>query len=66
MYARARFLTILYMFLLPFISVNKKISLNIWSFQIFLVTLQPQNGKVLYGMLPRNPPGLDRSKGTWL
>ncbi len=23
-------------------------------------------GKVLYGMLPRNPPGFDRSKGTWL
>lgn len=25
-----------------------------------------KHGKVLYGMLPRNPPGLDRSKGTWL
>ena len=25
-----------------------------------------KHGKVLYGMLPRNPLGLDRSKGTWL
>ena len=25
-----------------------------------------KNGKVPYGMLPWNPPGLDRSKGTWL
>ena len=27
-------------------------------------TFAPEYGKVLYGMLPRNPPGLDRSKGT--
>ena len=24
------------------------------------------NGKVLYGQLPSNPLGLDRSKGSWL
>ena len=23
-------------------------------------------GEVLYGQLPSNPPGLDRSKGSWL
>ena len=23
-------------------------------------------GKVLYGQLPSNPPGPDRSKGSWL
>ena len=25
-----------------------------------------KNGKVLYGMLPSNPPGPDSSKGSWL
>ena len=25
-----------------------------------------QNGQVLHDQLPRNPPGRERSKGTWL
>ena len=25
-----------------------------------------KHGRVLYGQLPRNPPGWERSKGTWL
>ena len=29
-------------------------------------TFAIENGKVLYGQLPSNPPGLDRSKGSWL
>jgi len=36
-----------------------------WSIEKKSLPLQPQNGKVLYGQLPWNPPGLDRSKGTW-
>ena len=34
-------------------------------FELYVVPLHPQNhGKVLYGMLLVNPPGLDRSKGS--
>ena len=30
------------------------------------IPLQPQNGQVLHGQLPSNPPGRERSKGSWL
>ena len=33
---------------------------------IIIYTFASANGKVLYGQLPSNPPGLDRSKGSWL
>ena len=40
---------------------------SLFTFHLFVVPLQPQNhGKVLYGMLLVNPPGLDRSKGSRL
>ena len=29
-------------------------------------TFATANGEVLYGQLPSNPPGPDRSKGSWL
>ena len=44
-------------------SENRKL---ICIFAHLFVPLHPQNGKVPYGMLPWNPPGLDRSKGTRL
>ena len=59
-------------FPLPFAKIQRiygkyvKKRAMIWQFTHNFLPLQSQNGKVPYGMLPRNPPGLDRSKGTWL
>ena len=43
---------------------RKNFQLSTFNFQLLFVPLHPQNGKVLYGMLLVNPPGLDRSKGS--
>ena len=48
------------------LSESEKALQKIWWKQKKFIPLQPQNGKVLYGQLPSNPPGLDRSKGSWL
>ena len=43
-------------------------SCEIRYFNFLCLPLHPQmtNGQVLYGQLPWNPPGRERSKGTWL
>ena len=35
-------------------------------FQAILKKPKNEHERVLYGQLPRNPPGWERSKGTWL
>ena len=32
----------------------------------YLYTRFKKHGQVLYGQLPSNPPGRERSKGSWL
>ena len=44
----------------------KKNGAKICVFRQLYLPLHPQNGKVLYGMLPSNPPGWERSKGSRL
>ena len=42
---------------------------NIWQVQRKAVLLHPlkrRDGQVSYDQLPRNPPGWEHSKGTWL
>ena len=36
------------------------------NYELFLLPLHPQNGQVLYGQLPLNPPGWEHSKGIRL
>ena len=35
-------------------------------FALILQAIFEKHERVLYGQLPRNPPGWERSKGTWL
>lgn len=43
-----------------------KISDFPFDYEIKCIPLQPQNGQVLYGQLPANPPGQECSKGSRL
>lgn len=55
-------------YLLINLKLEKNFQLSASNYQLFFVPLHPisKYGQVLHGQLPRNPPGRERSKGTWL